>query len=323
MKSALLLLALAVLPCAGQVKITSGPDKISIQIGGKPFTDFWVSGPELMKPYLFPVRAASGTYVTRMWPLENVAEEENTQKDHRHQIGLWFAHDDVNKLDFWNNDASYKTPNRGKIVLQKVGELKSGRNQGSVAVTFEWRDLQGDPQLTESRVMTFYDDPKLRTVDLDITLTAIKGIVFGDSKDGVLGIRLRPILQEQAQRMDKFQPTGHIVNADGQETEKAAWGKPSNWCDYSGEINGEKVGIAIFDNPANPRHPVRWHVRGYGLFAANPFGLSAFTNDKSQNGAMTLEPGRSVRFRYRIVIHPGDGKTADVAGLWNKYAAAK
>ena len=24
---------------------------------------------------------------------------------------------------------------------------------------------------------------------------------------------------------------------------------------------------------------VRWHVRAYGLFAANPFGLSVFTND--------------------------------------------
>jgi hypothetical protein len=161
--------------------------------------------------------------------------------------------------------------------------------------------------------MTFYRDPALRTIDFDITLTAIQKATFGDSKDGVFGIRLRPVLQE-----DKG--TGHILNADGLATEKAAWGKPSNWCDYSGDVHGEKLGIAIFDNPENPRHPVRWHVRAYGLFAANPFGLAAFTNDKSQNGAMTVEPGESLRFRYRVIVHPGDAKSADVAGLWSKYA---
>ena len=164
------------------------------------------------------------------------------------------------------------------------------------------------------------DKNAARTIDLDITLTAVKPVVFGDSKDGALGIRLRPALQESVQRGDQFQPAGHILNADGLATEKAAWGKPSNWCDYWGEIAGEKVGIAILDHPENPRHPVRWHVRGYGLFAANPFGLSSFTNDKSQDGSMTLAAGQSVRFRYRVVIHAGDTKSAGVDALWKRYA---
>ncbi len=323
MRPALLLLALAAAPSFGQVKITPGKEKIAVSIGGKPFTDFYVAGAEIMKPYLWPLRAASGSYITRMWPMEDVAEEAATQQDHRHQRGLWFAHDDVNKLDFWNNDASYNTPNRGKMILKKIGAVKSGKKQGSFSTVFDLTNLAGEPQLTESRVMTFYDDPKLRTIDLDITLTAVKPVVFGDSKDGALGVRLRPILQEEAQRNDKFTPTGHIVNAEGLQTEKAAWGKPSEWCDYWGEIQGEKVGIAIFDNPANPHHPVRWHVRGYGLFAANPFGLAAFTGDKTQNGSMSLKPGQNLRFRYRIVIHPGDVKTADVAGMWARYAKGK
>ena len=88
--------------------------------------------------------------------------------------------------------------------------------------------------------------------------------------------------------------------------------------DYSGEIDGEKLGIAIFDNPENSRR-ARWHVRAYGLFAANPFGLSTFTGDKSQNGAVTLEPGGRLRFRYRVVIHPGDVKSAGIAKLWDEY----
>jgi hypothetical protein len=65
---------------------------------------------------------------------------------------------------------------------------------------------------------------------------------------------------------------------------------------------------------------VRWHARGYGLFAANPFGLAVFTGDKSQNGALTVAPGQSLRFRYRVIIHPGDAKAANIAAQWDKYS---
>jgi hypothetical protein len=326
MKPVCLLLqaALVALPAAAQVKITSGSEKISIEINGKPFGDFYIAGKDVTKPYLWPLRAASGTYVTRMWPMETVSEEQKMladkliQNDHQHQRGMWFAHESVNKLDFWNNEASYTTPNRGKILLKKVGEVKSGKEKGSVAATFEWSPMAVDapPILTESRVMTFYANPKERMFDVDITLTALQQATFGDAKDGVFGIRMRPILIEGKGG------TGHISNADAQVGEKQLWGKPSNWCDYSGEVDGEKVGIAILDNPQNPHHPVRWHARAYGLFAANPFGLAVFTNDKSQSGAITIEPGQSLRYRYRVIVHPGDAQAADIAGFWEKYASA-
>jgi len=306
----ILLGVLCALPSPAAVKITPGEGKVAVAIDGKPFTDFYISGADVTKPYLHPLRAASGTYVTRMWPMENVGNEPT---DHKHQRGLWFAHAKVNDLDFWNNEASYTTPNRGKITLAKLGAIQNGGERGSLAATFDWTDLKGVKLLAESRTMIFYSDPTLRTVDFDITLTAVTNVTFHDEKDGVFGLRIRPDLQEEKH-------SGKIVNAEGLETEKQAWGKPSNWVDYSGDVHGEKLGIAIFDHPQNPRHPVRWHVRAYGLFAANPFGLAVFTGDKSQDGAMTLEPGQSVRFRYRLVIHPGDVKSAGIAGLWEKYA---
>jgi hypothetical protein len=61
-------------------------------------------------------------------------------------------------------------------------------------------------------------------------------------------------------------------------------------------------------------------VRAYGLFAANPFGLSAFSGDKSQDGSVTLEPGQKLHFRYRVVIHPGDAKSAGLARLWDEFS---
>src|SRR5206468_5790009 len=122
---------------AAQVKISPAPDKVPIEINGKPFTTFYLSGAEVAKPFLFPLRAASGTYITRMWPMETVPEEESAPKDHRHQRGLWFAHANVNNLDFWNIDPAninpYNRPDRGKIVLDKLGTVKSGDKQGSLA----------------------------------------------------------------------------------------------------------------------------------------------------------------------------------------------
>ena len=318
----LLLLAALWLPLHGQVTITlQGGQVAAVSVDGKPFTDFFFAGPEVTKPYLHPLRAATGTYVTRMWPM---AEVPNEPRDHKHQRGVWFAHAKVNGLDFWNNEASYTTPNRGKITLDPAVPVKvhGGKREGSITATFDWTDLKGEKLLSESRSMVFHSYPKLRIVDFDITLKAVTQVTFFDEKDGVFGIRMRPDLQEQKRSRELTVPgePGHIVNADGLEGEKQLWGKPSNWCDYYGTVNGETVGIAILDHPANPRHPVRWHARGYGLFAANPFGLAVFTNDKSQNGNLVLEPGKTLRFRYRVIIHPGDTKSADIAGQWKEYA---
>ena len=78
------------------------------------------------------------------------------------------------------------------------------------------------------------------------------------------------------------------------------------------------MGIAIFDHPDNPKHPTYWHVRGYGLFAANIFGEHDFHADESRDGSITLAKGEKLRFRYRVLVHR-DG-TADI-DLDAAYAA--
>jgi hypothetical protein len=52
------------LPLTAQVKITQLPDRLAVEIDGKPFTAFF-TGSDVAKPYLWPLRAASGTSVTR------------------------------------------------------------------------------------------------------------------------------------------------------------------------------------------------------------------------------------------------------------------
>ncbi len=100
---------------------------------------------------------------------------------------------------------------------------------------------------------------------------------------------------------------GKIVNSRGQ-IDAAAWGRPAAWVDYHGPIDGQTVGITIFNHPSSFRYPTYWHVRTYGLFAANPFGLHEFPGSKNANGSLTLARGKSVTFRYRVLLHRGDEK---------------
>src|SRR5215471_10557668 len=145
----LLCAALWSLPVFAQVKVASDGDKATIEINGKPFSSFYMSGEafgaKVTKPYLWPLRAPSGTQITRYWPMEQVADETNEKKDHQHQRGLWFAHDTVNKLDFWNNEWSYYADqhkkNLGRINLKKIDATTSGEDKGTIAATFEWTDM--------------------------------------------------------------------------------------------------------------------------------------------------------------------------------------
>jgi hypothetical protein len=206
----------------------------------------------------------------------------------------------------------------------KVVDLKSGKESGSLTAEFNWLDPDGKTLLTESRTMVFRAHPRLRMIDFDIKLTAAEKVKFGDTKEGTFAVRVAAGLEEPTRRAPPSPPRkGKIVNSEGLQGEKNVWGKRAAWVDYSGEIDGEKLGVAILDHPSNPRHPTYWHSRGYGLFAANIFGWHDFLRDESQDGSLTLEPGKSLRFRYRVIIHPGDYQSAGVAEMFGTYAAIK
>ncbi|MCW5978399.1 MAG: PmoA family protein [Bryobacteraceae bacterium] len=296
-----------VLSAWGQVTVKQDGGVVSVQIDGKPFTSFYV-GEETAKPYLHPLRTATGKIVTRRYPMEAAAGEKH---DHPHHQGLWFAHGDVNGIDFWSALPSRTGEKYGRVALKAVSDLVSGK-KGSITGAFEWQDANGKPLLREDRTMTFHRHPELRIIDFDIRLTGIAKAHFGDTKEGTFAIRMADSMKEEN--------GGKLVNAEGASGEKATWGKRSNWMDYSGEVEGERAGVAIFDHPGNPKHPTYWHVRGYGLFATNIFGEHDFYNDKARDGGMTLEPGQTWRFRYRVVIHPGDAVSAGVARLYEEYA---
>jgi hypothetical protein len=105
--------------------------------------------------------------------------------------------------------------------------------------------------------------------------------------------------------------------------DEEAWRKRADWCDYCGPVGGKTVGVAIFDHPDNPRHPTWWHVRDYGLFAANPFGIHDFEKKPKGTGDSTLPAGQSITFRYRFYFHRGNETQARVAERYQEYVRSK
>jgi hypothetical protein len=138
-------------------------------------------------------------------------------------------------------------------------------------------------------------------------------VTFGDAKDGAFCVRLAEPLTEKN--------SGTLRNSEGGVKMAGTWGKQASWVDYSGELDGEKLGVALFDHPDSFRHPARWHVRDYGLLAVNPFGSQAF--DKANPLAPAALPkGQKLRLHYRIVVHPALD-AAQIERLYQAFAREK
>lgn len=311
LKRSSVLLVISACALSAQVMFTRQTDRISVVIDGRPYTDFFLAA-DGNKPYLYPLRAPDGRVVTRHFPMEEFAGETH---DHPHHRGMFFAHGDVNGINFWATEATVKAPNQGRMVLKKVTRLSSGTSAGTIQAVFDGLDPAGKPMMTETRTLVFHSGAGPRVIDFEVGILALRTLKFGDTKEGTFGIRLATALSEDGH--------GRMVNAEGGQGEKQVWGKRSPWVDYSGLVDGKTVGVAILDHPANPQHPTYWHARAYGLFAANIFGVHDFTGDKASDGSLTLEQGKTIRFRYRVVIHDGDLNSAGIAQIFAQYAAGQ
>jgi hypothetical protein len=147
-------------------------------------------------------------------------------------------------------------------------------------------------------------------MDWTITLTAAADVTLGKSpkmaKEGSFAVRVGTELTRKGDAPEM------MSDALGNKGEKAIRAAAAPWVDYSGEIGGQKVGVAVMDHPASFRAPTNWHVRAYGLFAANPWLV---------RGENALKKGETLTLRYRVYVHaggPDEGKVADVyAGFAN------
>ena len=279
---------------------------VAVSIGGRPFTAFHYEE-EWDKPFLHPVRDVKGATISRGYPLEIIEGESN---DHRWHRGIIYGHGLINGIDFWRERGG-----NGRIVPKSSPKYSVAGGKGSIVCELTLKPPAGEPIGSLKEEFTFFEQDTNRFIDARITILADAGtdVTMGDTEDGGFGFRFRDEFREDR--------GATLLNSDGLVGTDNIWGKRARWVDYSTVVEGRTVGGAIFDHPENPRHPTYWHARGYGLCAANPFGLHDFLGDDTQDGSMTIPAGEQVVFRYRVVIHQGDAQEADVEGLYGEYAS--
>ncbi len=272
-------------------------DGIVIHFGDEVFTKVHYKAEP--KPFLYPLYAPGKVPMTRSWPQE---EGEGEERDHAHHTSLWFAHGNVNGVDFWHGGGK----NGG--VIEFTGRLKELLPRGKrmrLRHEYAWKDGGGEVLLVERRTLLFGAEEDQRWIDVKFELTAAQDeVTFGDTKEGTFALRLHPAL-----RLEGKVANGKMANSEG-VAGKRVWGKRASWMHCQGVVDDYPVGIGVFEHPENFRHPTWWHARTYGLLAANPFGVHDFEGKPAGTGNHVLTKGETLELRYRVWLHHGH-KTAE------------
>lgn len=289
--------------------------KVDISINGSYFTTY-LYPEDLEKPILWPIMTASGKDITRGFPRAPRAFEST---DHPHHSGLWFNHGDVNGLDFWNNSFAVpeeKKARYGTIFLDKI--VSAAGNQ--LVTLSDWTAPDGTVLLTEETTFTFDGDDTERSIVRAAKLTARSPVKMTESKEGMLGLRVDRAFQQPSDKPARYTDaqgnvtevavvnndgiTGEYVNSLGDRGD-AVWSKRAEWTMLNGTKEGDDISILIIDSKDNPNYPAWSHARGYGLFAVNNIGGKDFDSTLTEPVELSLEPGGSVTFCYKIIIKNG------------------
>ncbi len=277
---------------AVELRVLPETFRTEVYLGGKFFTAY-VYDTQFKKPYLGPVMAEDGkTSFTRL---------DFEIKEHPHQRSIIGAVGDVNGVDFWNENANFGLERHQGYALTRAGAASA-----TVSANILWQSVENVPFVDERRTYTFYNQAEgCRYIDIEMAFTATYGDVhFGPTKEaGPLGVRMN-----EALRADRG--SGHFVNSYGGQDEAECWSKCASFCDYKGEIDGHLYGVAIFDNEKNERYPTAWHIRNYGLFAANNLYFK---------GGLTIPKGETLTYRFRLCFY--EDTQRNISDKFNSYVA--
>ncbi|WP_435018841.1 PmoA family protein [Tundrisphaera sp. TA3] len=271
-------------------------DRASIRRDGVELTVFHF-GPNLERPFLFPLNGPAGRSLTRMG-------HPHDPEGHSHHNSVWLAHNDLNGENFWLDTGA------GRVVHRKIIRFDDSDDAARIVAEADWVGKEGRVLMTERRGITVrpLDQGQwLLLIDAQFTPGA-EPAVLGKTPFGLIGVRM-------AKTIGINDGGGRIRNSEGQEGEKGpnnAFRTRARWLDYSGPIaNGVAEGITLLDHPANPHHPTAFHVRGDGWMGAS----------LTMDDAITITRESPLRLRYGLLVHAGVPAPEAVDRHWKAFAA--
>jgi hypothetical protein len=276
----------------GGIVATQTGNRIDVTINNRFFTSYFFSDNEKY-PFLFPVNGpATGSSVTSM-----------RNGEYPHHSSLFFGCDRVNGGNYWQEGLE-----RGRIVSS--GAVIAEQDSLHVIITDEciWKRPDAPSPIKDKRKITITaPSDGLYCIDFEIKLEMLMDVTIEKTNHSLFSVRMDPDLSVKY--------GGTMVNEAGDSGEKGTFGKPSPWMDYFGKRGDIIEGLAILQHPGNPDFPAPWFTRDYGFFSPTILYWP------SDDIATHLNKGDIITLRYKVLVHKGDTKTADIAGEFEKYRA--
>lgn len=311
-----------------QYSVQRHGDKVDVLDDGKLVTSYqYRSG---SKPILWPIHGPDSVSMTRAYPM--VPDSVDEKHDHPHHRGLWMNFGEINQFDLWAEgkgagficqvgDPTVEVTSSG-VTIGAKNLWKGGiKDTSPVSTDLSFGCDDSTELLAESEATyVIHGDAQERAIDCYYTLTAAKDLHFGDTKEGMFAIRV-----PEAMKVDAG--AGRILASNGKKNGET-WGYPAKWVDYSGKASkneDKEYGIAILIHPTSFGAEGRWHVRTYGLFAHNAFGVKDFPKMENppkgeKAGGYEMKKGESITFRYRVLLHRGAYDLAKGNERWEAFA---
>ena len=263
--------------------------------------------------HLHPVYSPSGKLLTANHP-----------PDHPHQRGIWMSWTKTEfgagHPDFWNMGKDKSGKLTGEIRFEKLVKNWSGPVHGGFTSTHRWLDHTTGTErdvLLETWNLTAYHTmgvpdakspgkpaPKLFLLDL-VSTQAVVGnepLKLPKYHYGGLGVRGSALWDA----VDKVT----MLTANGDDRIKGD-GTKAHWVWLGGDVEGTATGIAVLIHPLNFRFP-----QPLRLNPKNPQICVA----PSADGDWSIEPGKPLVLKYRIVLMDGKPDAAELERLWADYA---
>lgn len=280
---------------AGEFEFRQVDGELQLFLGQTRVATYLLEHDDLTRRAFVNVRTPSGIQVTRNFPPrkpEDIDPGYGAEDGIIHPVmhaGLWMSFGWIDGNDYWRL--------RAKVKHEGFIEDPAGK-KGEAGFKSRDRYLSEDGNTTICIQETAY---RFRHVEDGILLdwdaefyNDERDFVFGDQEESGLAIRIASPLRVQG-------GNGEIVNDRGEKNGAGTWGREFEWINYSGVVDGKRVGLLVIPHPDNPR--TCWsHSRDYGALVSNPFPKQP-KERREPYVTTTVKKGERFRLRYTVLIH--------------------
>jgi hypothetical protein len=262
------------------------------------------------KPYFHPIALTDGTVLTDLGPA-----------DHPWHRGLWWSWKFINGVNYWEEDPKTRlAPGRSEITGVKVTTRPDGNAEAQFTV--EYHPPGKAAIVTEKRKLKVSAPDEKGVYRIDWTSTFAAGdcnVLFG--RTPIIGEPCGVVWGGYAGlsvRMAKDAGNWRAADSEGHIFDKEFNNAKARWLDYTIQAGpaGTEGGVAILDHPSNPRHPTTWYV-----ILGDP--MRYFSPALIYDQPFTLAAGRTLKLRYRVIVHPGPMNRQWLENEWAYFRMIK